>query len=151
MYNKLIILFNYNLLFLLINKKYFKLLLTALYRLSINILTVHMFCISCLISYTQSASKPTQRMEAFIMNTTLKANVSRPEAVSRYLLSAALLAAVFISPTAVPSWIAIAACYPAFTALIQWDPVHAMGQGIIKHLSKSTQKLIFINSKTIRN
>jgi hypothetical protein len=110
-----------------------------------------MFCISIVNSYTESASKPTQLKEVFIMNTTLKANVSRPEAISRYLLSAGLLAAVFISPTTVPSWIAIAACYPAFTALIQWDPVNAMGQGIINHLSKTTQKLIFLNSKTIRN
>jgi hypothetical protein len=90
-------------------------------------------------------------MEAFIMNTTLKANVSRPEAISRYLLSAGLIAAVFASPATVPAWVALVACYPAFTALLQWDPVNAMGQGIIKHLSKSTQKLIFLNSRTIRS
>ena len=108
-------------------------------------------CIGNKYSYTGNASTPTQRMEAFIMKTTLKANVSRPEAISRYLLSAGLIAAVFIEPNSVPSWVALAACYPAFTALIQWDPVNAMAQGIINHLSKGTKKLLFLNSRAIRH
>ena len=78
-------------------------------------------------------------------------NVSRPEAMRRYLISAALIGAVLLSPATVPSWVALAACYPAFTALIQWDPVNAMCQSIVNHLSDRTRNTIFRSSNAVEN
>jgi len=80
------------------------------------------------------------------MNTKLKVNVSRSEAIKRYLISAALIGAVFASPATVPSWIALVACYPAFTALIQWDPVNAMCQGIVNRLGSTARNMLFLRS-----
>lgn len=78
-------------------------------------------------------------------------NVSRPEAMRRYLISAALIGAVLLSPATVPSWIALAACYPAFTALIQWDPVNAMCQGIVNRLSSATRNALFRSSSALES
>jgi hypothetical protein len=69
-------------------------------------------------------------------------NVSRSEAMRRYLLGSALIGAVLLSP-AVPSWIALFACYPIFTAMIQWDPANAILQSVVNKSSKSVQEAIF--------
>lgn len=52
------------------------------------------------------------------MNIDFSVNVSRPEAMRRYLLNNALISAILLSP-AVPSWITLFACYPIFTAMMQ--------------------------------
>ena len=72
-------------------------------------------------------------------------NVSRSEAMRRYVLGAALIGAVLISP-AVPSWIALFACYPIFTAMLQWDPANALFQQLVARFSKSAQDAVFRNS-----
>ena len=72
-------------------------------------------------------------------------NVSRSEAIRRYVLGAGLIGAVLLSP-AVPSWIALFACYPIFTAMIQWDPANALFQQVVAKFSKSAQDTFFRKS-----
>ena len=72
-------------------------------------------------------------------------NVSRSEAMRRYVLGAGLIGAVLVS-SAVPSWIALFACYPIFTAMIQWDPFNAMFQNLASKLSKTTEDAVFRKS-----
>jgi hypothetical protein len=79
------------------------------------------------------------------MNIDFSVNVSRPEAMRRYLLGSALIGAVLLSP-AVPSWIALFACYPIFTAMMQWDPSNALLQAVVNRSSKSVQDAMFRNS-----
>ena len=66
------------------------------------------------------------------MKTNFEINVSRSEAIRRYVLGTALIGVVLISP-AVPSWIALFACYPIFTAMTQWDPANALFQQLTGH------------------
>ena len=70
------------------------------------------------------------------MNTGFERNISRADAISRYLLSTVLLAAVMLFPATVPSWLALLACYPAFTALMQWDPINAFTTAVLNRLHK---------------
>ena len=83
------------------------------------------------------------------MNTKFDTNVSRPEAISRYLVSAALIGSVFIAPAAVPSWLALVACYPAFTAMLRWDPMHDVIAVGIARARKITRNTAFRNPTTI--
>ena len=69
-------------------------------------------------------------------------NVSRSEALRRYVLGSGLLAAVLVSP-AVPVWIALFACYPIFTAMLQWDPLNALMQKAVARSSADVQDAIF--------
>ncbi len=75
-------------------------------------------------------------------------NVSRSEALRRYVLGAGLIGAVLASPT-VPSWIALFACYPIFTAMIQWDPTNALFQKIAATFNKTTQDAMFRKSTAV--
>lgn len=79
------------------------------------------------------------------MKTDFSINVSRSEAIRRYALGSALIAAVLISP-AVPSWIALLACYPIFTAMVQWDPVNALFQIVVRNFSKEVSDVMFRKS-----
>ena len=83
------------------------------------------------------------------METQFEVNVSRPEAARRYLISIAIIGAVLLSPNTVPSWLALVACYPAFTAMIQWDPINTLSQSVISHSSKSVQDTLFRNPTAI--
>lgn len=83
------------------------------------------------------------------MNIKFDTNVSRPEAISRYLLSAALIGSVFLAPATVPSWLALVACYPAFTAMLRWDPMHAVIAVGIAQARKMTRNTVFHNPTTI--
>lgn len=76
------------------------------------------------------------------MNTDFDINVSRAEALRRYVLGAGLIGAVLASP-AVPSWIALFACYPIFTAMIQWDPANALLQKAVARTGKDVQDIMF--------
>ena len=78
-------------------------------------------------------------------------NVSHHEAIRRYLISAALIGAVLLSPATVPSWIALVACYPAFTALIQWDPINAMCQGVVNQLSATARNALFRSTGDVKS
>ena len=75
-------------------------------------------------------------------------NVSRSEAIRRYVLGAGLIGAVLASP-AVPSWLALFACYPIFTAMIQWDPTNALFQQVAGKLSKTAEDAVFRKSTAI--
>lgn len=77
------------------------------------------------------------------MENQIDVNVSRPEAATRYLISFVMIGAVLLSPNTVPSWLALVACYPAFTAMIQWDPINALFQSVIRRSSKSVQEILF--------
>lgn len=79
------------------------------------------------------------------MKTDFAVNVTRAEAIRRYALGVALIAAVLMSP-AVPSWIALLACYPIFTAMIQWDPLNALFQLAVKNFSKDVSDVMFRKS-----
>ena len=68
------------------------------------------------------------------MNTVFKTNVSSSEQARRYIIGAAILGLLLINPS-LPAWIALFACYPIFTALVQWDPVNTVMQAIINRVS----------------
>jgi len=79
------------------------------------------------------------------MNTKFNINVSRSEALRRYVLGAGLIGAVLVS-SSVPAWIALLACYPIFTAMIQWDPFNALMQKAVAKTGKEIQEVVFRNS-----
>jgi len=81
------------------------------------------------------------------MNTKFEINVSRSEALRRYVLGAGLIGAVLA--TAVPAWVALFACYPIFTAMIQWDPANALMQKAVVKTSKGVQEAMFQKSTAI--
>ena len=77
------------------------------------------------------------------MNTSFDINLSRSEALRRLALGFGLIGAVLLSP-AVPSWIALVACYPVFTAIMQWDPANVVFQKVALNIGSETQKAIFV-------
>ena len=79
------------------------------------------------------------------MNKDFGINVSRPEALRRYVLGTGLIGAVLVVP-AVPAWVALLGCYPIFTAMIQWDPANALFQKAVAKSSKSVQEAVFRNT-----
>lgn len=79
------------------------------------------------------------------MNKKFAINVSRSEALRRYVLGAGLIGAVLVS-TSVPAWIALFACYPIFTAMIQWDPLNALMQKAVSKTGKDIQEAMFRNA-----
>jgi hypothetical protein len=79
------------------------------------------------------------------MKINFRINVNRSEAARRYLLGTGLIGAVLLSP-AVPSWIALIACYPIFTAMFQWDPVNALLHPVVKKSGKAIQEAMFRKS-----
>jgi hypothetical protein len=79
------------------------------------------------------------------MNKKFDINVSRSEALRRYVLGAGLIGAVLASAS-VPAWVALLACYPIFTAMIQWDPFNALMQKAVAKTGKDVQEAMFRNS-----
>ena len=79
------------------------------------------------------------------MNSIFEMNITRSEAIRRYVIGAALIGSVMVLPM-VPVWLALFACYPIFTAMIQWDPVNALMQKAVSSLSKDVQDVVFRNS-----
>ena len=77
------------------------------------------------------------------MNTSFDINLSRSEALRRFVLGSGLIGAVLLSP-AIPSWIALAACYPIFTAIMQWDPANVVFNKVVTNLGSETQKALFV-------
>jgi hypothetical protein len=59
-----------------------------------------------------------------------KSNVSTSEQARRYIIGSAIIGVLLTNPS-LPAWIALFACYPIFTAMIQWDPVNFVMQTII--------------------
>ncbi|MGD8570846.1 MAG: hypothetical protein PVH98_00235 [Gammaproteobacteria bacterium] len=80
------------------------------------------------------------------MKTDFKVNVSRSEAIRRYVLGGGLIAAVVLSSGAIPAWIALAACYPIFTAMVQWDPLNAISQKVVNNASRDVKEAMFRKS-----
>ena len=81
------------------------------------------------------------------MKTRFEINVSRSEVLRRYVLGAGLIGAVLA--TVVPVWVALLACYPIFTAMIQWDPINALMQKAVVNTSKGIQEAMFQKSKAV--
>jgi len=79
------------------------------------------------------------------MNTSIDMNLSRSEALRRLALGMGLIGAVLVSPS-VPSWFALVACYPVFTAIMQWDPANVLFQKAADKLDAQTQKALFVRS-----
>jgi hypothetical protein len=52
-------------------------------------------------------------------------NIKTPEQVIRPFVSIMIAVAVLLLPQ-LPPWLALAAIYPFFTALIGWDPFYAV-------------------------
>jgi hypothetical protein len=80
------------------------------------------------------------------MNTVFKSNVSTSEQARRYMIGAAILGFLLTNPT-MPAWLALVACYPIFTALVQWDPVNTAVQAVINRL-KQKHTVAFGNTTT---
>lgn len=80
------------------------------------------------------------------MNTIFKSNVSTSEQARRYMIGAAILGFLLANPT-MPAWLALVACYPIFTALVQWDPVNTAVQMVINRL-KQKHAVVFGNTTT---
>ena len=81
------------------------------------------------------------------MKTNFEINVSRSEALRRYVLGTGLIGAVLAS--ALPAWVALFACYPIFTAMIQWDPMNALMKKAVIKTSKGVQEAMFQKSSAI--
>ena len=79
------------------------------------------------------------------MKTEFATNVSRSEALRRYVIGALLIGAVLLVPT-VPSWIALFACYPIFTAMLQWDPANALLQKAVEKFGNNVGDIMFPTS-----
>lgn len=79
------------------------------------------------------------------MNTSIDLNLGRSEALRRLVLGSGLIGAVLLSPS-VPSWVALAACYPIFTAIMQWDPMNVIFQKVASHMGSEAQKALFARS-----
>lgn len=79
------------------------------------------------------------------MNTSIDLNLSRSEVLRRLVLGSGLIGAVLLSPT-IPSWIALVACYPILTAIMQWDPANVVFQKVVTNLNSETQKAMFVRS-----
>lgn len=57
---------------------------------------------------------------------TITNNISTTERGSRAVLTAVMIGAVLLAPATTPSWLALVALYPAFTAMIAWDPIYQL-------------------------
>jgi len=79
------------------------------------------------------------------MNTSFDINIGRSEALRRLVLGMGLIGAGLGSP-AIPSWVALVACYPVFTAIMQWDPANVLFQKAADKLGAQTQKALFVRS-----
>jgi hypothetical protein len=79
------------------------------------------------------------------MNTYMEINLSRSEALRRFVLGSGLIGAVLTVPT-LPAWIALVACYPVLTAIMQWDPANALSQKVVAGMGSGMQKALFVRS-----
>ena len=80
-----------------------------------------------------------------LMSTSFDFNLSQSEVLRRLVLGMGMIGAVLVSP-AVPSWIALVACYPVFTAMMQWDPVNVLLQKVADKFSVRSQNTLFVRS-----
>jgi hypothetical protein len=67
------------------------------------------------------------------MNTT-NANVSRAESFRRIALGFFILAVFFANPS-LPAWVSLISLYPLATALLQWDPIVAVFESVIRAIN----------------
>ena len=79
------------------------------------------------------------------MNTSFDTNLGRSEALRRLVLGMGMIGAVLATP-AIPSWIALVACYPIFTAIMQWDPANALFEKVAEGMGPEMQKALFVRS-----
>lgn len=72
------------------------------------------------------------------MTAKFETNVSSSEQARRLAIGAAIIGVLLLNPS-LPAWISLFACYPIFTALIQWDPVNAVIQKAINKFRKANR------------
>jgi hypothetical protein len=81
------------------------------------------------------------------MNQALTSNISTAEQARRYAIGTALILLV-LANNAFPAWIALVACYPILTAVIQWDPVNYVFQAVINKFNKLQSTINFDRTTT---
>jgi len=59
------------------------------------------------------------------MSKLIEVNLNTDEQARRYVVGAAIIAAVLFNP-AMPAWLALLGCYPIFTAILQYDPLNSL-------------------------
>ena len=79
------------------------------------------------------------------MNTSFDTNLGRSEALRRLVLGMGMIGAVVTMPT-IPPWVALVACYPVFTAIMQWDPANALFEKVAASMGPEMQKAFFVKS-----
>ena len=81
------------------------------------------------------------------MTAKFESNVSSSEQARRFVIGAAILGVLLANPS-LPAWIALLACYPIFTAMIQWDPVNAFFQATINKFRGSRTNTMFLGQSS---
>jgi hypothetical protein len=83
----------------------------------------------------------------------MKANVSRSESFRRFGLGFFILAVFFANPS-IPAWVTLIALYPLATALIQWDPLNAIFDSVIRAINlrriKQAAEKVSLRTVTIK-
>ena len=82
-------------------------------------------------------------------NLNFDTNVNSSERGSRLVLSAALIGSVLVAPESVSVVLALIALYPAFTALMAWDPVYAVFALRSRGLQDRNTKRTSMNTKAM--
>ena len=77
----------------------------------------------------------------------LSSNISTAEQARRYAIGAALISLVLVNNT-FPAWLALVACYPILTAVIQWDPANYVFQVVINKFNKLQSRVNFDRATT---
>jgi len=84
---------------------------------------------------------------------TIKANVSRSESFRRFALGFFILAVFFANPS-LPAWLTLIALYPLATALLQWDPIVAVFDSVIRAINlrriKQAAEKISLRSSAVK-
>ena len=78
---------------------------------------------------------------------TFDLNVSLSDCLSRLLVGISLIAVTLFIDVA-PTWLALLGAYPILTAIIGWDPMYALIEGIHQKLpamAKSKPKFVLSN------
>lgn len=75
------------------------------------------------------------------MTAKFETNVSSSEQARRLVIGAAIIGILLANPS-LPAWIALFACYPIFTAMIQWDPVNALIQAAINRFRRTNRQAV---------
>jgi hypothetical protein len=79
------------------------------------------------------------------MSDLLNTNMSRAEKIRRYITGATLLAIAMFNPN-FPVWVALVACYPIFTGMLEIDPVTMAINKVLQTGRKLRRSIASINN-----